>query len=300
MAWIFLFAFPGVILSEENDFSRSSNVSSVDGDTEILTDDEPTEPLFWFNDEDDDDVSVNASLYGTVQLPCSFPFIRGPEELTLIWKKEEGNNKSYIHSFKMGREHNLEQDPRYKGRTELSTEFPRGDLGLTLRGVTFADVGTYYCQAANTLNVDGKKVELSISGLNVHSQVGTLSAVDGKKRLTCITIGMFRDPWVRWYDVKNTTLTKYETHHITDEADGLKKVESVLRYDDEINETYFCQVGEGTLHTTTRIVRSEEHPDLRNHANPEGSHRVVGLTKTPIKSTLNKLFLAILIGILTQ
>ncbi|XP_077335676.1 V-set domain-containing T-cell activation inhibitor 1-like [Lithobates pipiens] len=288
IVWIYLFAFTGVVPSEENDFSRSSNVSAMDADTKILIG-------FWFSGQVDEDmvaVSVNSSLYGTAQLPCSFPFIHGSEELVLVWKKEEENNKPYIYSFLKGLEHHLEQDSRYKGRTERSTELSQGDLSLTLRGVTFADEGTYYCQAANTLNKGGKKVDLSIRGLNVHSQVGTLSDVDGKKRLTCITIGMFRNPWIRWYDGKNTTLTKYETHHITDKANGMKKVESVLRYDDKINETYFCQVGEGTLHTTTLIVRSEGHPDSGNHANPKGSHLVVGLTKT--------LFLAILIGILTR
>ncbi|XP_040190104.1 uncharacterized protein LOC120921656 [Rana temporaria] len=256
--FILLFACADVILSEKNDFTRSSNVSLVDDGTKMLTENwQVLRPSGFIGKDNDVTYDVSTFLYGTAQLPCSFPFIRGLEKLTLIWKKEEENIKSCIHSFQMGREHHLEQDSRYKGRTKLSTKFPQGDLGLTLRGVTFADVGTYYCHAANTLNAGIQKVELSISGLNVHSRVGTLSDVDGKKRLTCITIGMFRDPWVRWYDVKNTTLTKYETHHITDEADGMKKVESVLRYDDEINEMHFCQVGEGTLHTTTRIVRSD-------------------------------------------
>lgn len=250
---ILLFAFADVILSEEKDFSHSSNVS-----LEILTGNGHTEPLSGFNAEYDDvTYNVSTSLYGTADLPCSFAFIEGLEHLILVWKKEEEKNKSYIHSFKMGQEHHLEQDSRYKGRTELSKNFKQGDLSLTIRGVTFADVGTYYCHAANFRNTGKQKVELSISGLNVHSKAGTLSDVDGKKRLMCITIGMFRNPWIKWYDVKNTILTKYETHHITDQADGMKKVESVLRYDDKINEAYLCQVGEGTLHTTTCIVRSD-------------------------------------------
>ncbi|CAI9602947.1 unnamed protein product, partial [Staurois parvus] len=200
---------------------------------------------------------VVASLYGTVILRCSFPFIRGLEGLVVVWEKTGPDKRGFIaHKYKDGRDNVKDQDLRYTGRTALSEDVSKGTLDLTLREVTFSDEGTYYCRAANKRRHGDQKVELTIGNLNAADSTVTVIHIDGKKRLKCMDIGVFRNPWVKWYDEQKTDLSQHGTRNVTDISNGRKKVESVLNMDVETNKHYFCVVKEGRLKRTARAVIS--------------------------------------------
>lgn len=67
---------------------------------------------------------------------------------------------------------------------------------------------------------------------------------------------MFRNPWVRWYDVQGKDLSDNGRPNITDLGNGRKMVESVLQLDVETNKQYICQVKEGRLKRRARAVIS--------------------------------------------
>ncbi|XP_073473639.1 CD276 antigen-like [Aquarana catesbeiana] len=198
------------------------------------------------------------SLYANVTLRCSFPFIRGQEGLSVVWEKNDKDGRRMIaHMFTEGRDNLKEQDMSYTGRTKLSEDFSHGTVDLILREVTFNDEGTYYCRAANGKGHGDKKVDLTIGNLNAAESTCTSIHIDGKKRLKCINIGVFRNPWVRWYDEQLTDLSEHGTRKITDISNGRKMVESVLNLDVEANKPYFCLVKEGRLKRTARAVLSD-------------------------------------------
>ncbi|XP_040195163.1 butyrophilin-like protein 3 isoform X1 [Rana temporaria] len=205
-----------------------------------------------------DETEVVASLYGTVTLRCWFPFIQGREGLSVVWEKnDKDGRRSIAHKFIDGQDNLRDQDINYTGRTELSGDFSYGTVDLTLREVTFNDEGTYYCRAANRRGHWDKKVDLTIGNLNAEESTVTVIHIDGKKRLKCIAIGVFRNPWVKWYDEKGFHLSEHGTRNITDIRNGRKMVESVLNLDVETNKSYFCLLREGRLKRTARAVLSD-------------------------------------------
>ncbi|CAI9595617.1 unnamed protein product, partial [Staurois parvus] len=124
---------------------------------------------------------VVASLYGTVILGCSFPFIRGTEGLVVVWEKIGLDGKGFIaHKFKNDQDSPTDQNVSYTGRTELSKEFSNGAVNLTLREVTFNDEGTYYCRAANRRGHGDKKVNLTINHLNADDSTVTSFTLMGR------------------------------------------------------------------------------------------------------------------------
>ncbi|XP_073473644.1 V-set domain-containing T-cell activation inhibitor 1-like [Aquarana catesbeiana] len=207
-----------------------------------------------------DETKVVTSLYGTVTLPCWFPFIHGTKDLTVVWEKNDKDGRFIAHKFIDGQDILKDQDLNYTGRTELSGDFSQGMVDLTLREVTFNDEGTYYCRAANKKGSGDKKVELTIDNLNAAESTVTIIHIDGKKRLKCIDIGVFRNPWVKWYDEQLTDLSEHGTRNITDISNGQKRVESVLNLDVETSKPYFCLVKEGRLKRTSRAVISDGKP----------------------------------------
>lgn len=205
-----------------------------------------------------DQAEVVASLYANVTLRCSFPFIRGQEGLTVVWEKNYQDGRRLIaHKFTEGRDNLKEQDISYTERTKLSEDFSHGRVDLTLQEVTFNDEGTYYCRAANRKGHGDKKVDLTIDNLDAEESTCTSIHIDGKKCLKCIDIGVFRNPWVRWYDEQGTDLSEHGTRKITDIGNGRKMVASVLNLDVEANKPYFCLVKEGRLKRTARAVISD-------------------------------------------
>ncbi|XP_075053591.1 V-set domain containing T-cell activation inhibitor 1-like [Mixophyes fleayi] len=200
--------------------------------------------------------AVTTHLYGTVQLPCSFPFVQ--DGVSVLWEKiEDDGRKLVVHKYIEGRDSVEEQDSQYRGRTELSKEFSMRRLDLKLSDVTFSDEGTYYCRAAHEKGHGDTMVKLSIDRLDAGDPTVTLLHIDGKRRMKCIGIGVYRDPLVKWTNRKNEDLSSYGTSSITTLSDGRQVVESVLNYDADIDEHYLCHITEGKVRRSARAVISD-------------------------------------------
>ncbi|XP_075707143.1 T-lymphocyte activation antigen CD80-like isoform X2 [Rhinoderma darwinii] len=200
--------------------------------------------------------NVMASLYGTVHLPCTFNFAQSLTDLALIWTKD--NERDLIlYKLLNGKESLQGQDPRYKDRVELSTEFPQGHLNLTLKNVTYEDEGTYYCRASNHKGHGDKKVTLSIDRLDADDPTVTRVTIDGNRRMKCMGSGVYRLPEVQWITTRERDLSSYGKLNVTEQSNGRKLVESVLDYDVEANVQVLCHIKEGKLKRSVRAVISD-------------------------------------------
>ncbi|NP_001088593.1 uncharacterized protein LOC495478 precursor [Xenopus laevis] len=199
--------------------------------------------------------SVDNYLYGTVELPCEFPFVTGPQDLVMTWLKVVQDSENVVvHSYRDGQDITEHQDSRYKGRTRRS----RGKLNLILTNVTFDDEGTYICQAANQKSRGSKEVRLSITSINAEDPTVSMVYTDGGDQLKCWSSGNYRNPQVEWHDREKKDLSGYGKLNITDIGNGRKMVESVLEYNIEPQQHYFCHVKEGRLKRSARAVVSDE------------------------------------------
>ncbi|XP_069616540.1 butyrophilin subfamily 2 member A2-like isoform X1 [Ranitomeya imitator] len=199
--------------------------------------------------------AVSPSLYGTVTLPCHASFVDDVAGLTMIWMKKE--NKDYLILYKRlkGKENLEEQDPRYAGRIELSMEWSRGNLDLTLRNVSYEDEGSYFCRAANAKGHGDKMVTLSIGDLD--ATYPTITLVTEKRQLKCQSTGVYYAPQIQWITPYGKDLSQYGSFNVTDLGDGRKKVESVLEHDIKAEEQVLCHIREGRLKRSTRGIISD-------------------------------------------
>ncbi|KAM4700705.1 butyrophilin-like protein 10 [Discoglossus pictus] len=207
-------------------------------------------------------VEMTTYLHGTAELPCTFSFVSGPESLYVSWQKRESLNDEgqVVHNFREGEDHYEHQDPKYKGRTKLSTDLSRGIMGLILINVTFSDEGIYYCRAANLKDRGDIPVKLTIDRLSAREPSATALTVDGKRRLNCFTTGVFREPQIEWIKLHNRekkNLTNFSSLSMTNQEDGSQLVESVLDYNVKLNVHYLCTIKEGRLGTSIRVVISD-------------------------------------------
>lgn len=201
---------------------------------------------------------VTANLYGTVTLPCKFSFVNDLtdlRDLTVIWKMKN------LIVYKLEREKEKEQDPRYTHRVRLSSGLKQGNLDLILKNVTHDDEGTYYCQAANNKGHVDKMVTLSIDNLDANLPTATLVTIDGKQRWKCRSSGVYHNPQVQWITKEGEDLSSYGGLNVTEESNGRKLVESVLDHDVEENAQILCHIKEGKLRRSARAVKSDGvHP----------------------------------------
>ncbi|XP_044143426.1 butyrophilin subfamily 1 member A1-like [Bufo gargarizans] len=194
-------------------------------------------------------------------LPCRFSFAEALTGLSVIWNKTKNDRKLILYKIMNSEEKPEEQDPQYRGRVELSTEFPQGNLHLILRNVTYEDEGTYYCRAANTKGHGDRKVTLSIDTLNADEPTVTLVTIGEKRRMKCRSSGVYHVPQVQWITAQGEDLSSYGRLRITEQSNGWRLVESVLDYDVERNKQVLCHIQEGRLRRSTRAVISDgTHP----------------------------------------
>uniref|UniRef100_UPI00398F4BAF NACHT, LRR and PYD domains-containing protein 6-like n=1 Tax=Pristiophorus japonicus TaxID=55135 RepID=UPI00398F4BAF len=102
-----------------------------------------------------------------VLLPCTFPAAArfNLQDLVVNWQRTDSHK--VVHSFYSEVDHPEYQDLAFRGRTELfSSEFPKGNAALKLKGATASDRGNYTCYVVQE---DGKgyienTVELELLG----------------------------------------------------------------------------------------------------------------------------------------
>ncbi|XP_068122425.1 CD276 antigen homolog [Hyperolius riggenbachi] len=175
------------------------------------------------------DDRVTTVLNRTVQLPCWFPLAKGDGGLSVAWYKEQPDGRELlVHKFIRDKEDLSEQDPLYRGRTQLSEGISQGNLTLTLTEVTRADQGTYLCKGASNFKFDTKKVELYIRDPVTKPTIEVSRTADGGVLLHCVSSSP--DVTYEWLAEDGKIVTKQQNYTIARPREDL---------------TLTCVVGDG-------------------------------------------------------
>ncbi|CAJ1079044.1 V-set domain-containing T-cell activation inhibitor 1 [Xyrichtys novacula] len=153
-------------------------------------------------------------------------------EVSVTWEKKD--LKGLVHHYHDGADDLLDQDPQFKGRTQVFPEaLGKGNASLLLRDVKKRDAGEYTCKISSsegkgTVDINLRTAAFSAPKFTVIK--GILFAVANR---------WFPKPNVTWSDEAGNTL-KGSSSFVQNSA-GIYRVASSLQ-PINISDTYVCRI----------------------------------------------------------
>ncbi|XP_059827253.1 myelin-oligodendrocyte glycoprotein-like [Hypanus sabinus] len=87
-------------------------------------------------------IPIMAQVSSHVVLECQVIPTMDLRDKEIRWTKDQ----TLVHLYRFRQDENDQQDPRFKGRTQLfKDQFQVGNVSLKLHGVELSDVGSYNC-----------------------------------------------------------------------------------------------------------------------------------------------------------
>ncbi|XP_069765700.1 NACHT, LRR and PYD domains-containing protein 1 homolog isoform X2 [Narcine bancroftii] len=79
-------------------------------------------------------------------MPCTFPSAAWVNLNNLVISWQRTYSQAVVHSFYSGLDHSEDQNPTYRGRSQLFLmELPKGNASIKLNAMSLSDVGNYTC-----------------------------------------------------------------------------------------------------------------------------------------------------------
>ncbi|XP_059211101.1 trichohyalin-like [Centropristis striata] len=153
---------------------------------------------------------IVAMIGDDITLPCHLPTSVDATNMAVEWTRP-GLTPRFVHLRRDGLEHQLEENPLYKGRTSLSpSQLKCGDVSLTLSKVKLSDAGSYECLVPKSGS--GSVVKLIVG--SVSSPVVEISKVSSGVLLVCKSAGWYPEPEVLWLDAEGKLLSAGPTETV--------------------------------------------------------------------------------------
>uniref|UniRef100_A0A4W6D598 Ig-like domain-containing protein n=1 Tax=Lates calcarifer TaxID=8187 RepID=A0A4W6D598_LATCA len=204
-------------------------------------------------------------------LSCKVNSRSDPVQEFLEWSRSDLEPK-FVHVRRSGKDHLVDQNPSYKGRTSVSTEnLMQGDFALQLSNVKPSDEGTYRCFIPKLeINSEVKLVVGKMTdNLTFFPVWGTVQSLpfklepdQGKNRvvLHCSSSGWHPEPEVLWLDGEGNLLSAGPTETVRG-PDDLYTVSSRVTVEKRHSNSFTCRVQQNNINQTTE---TEIHIQGRN------------------------------------
>uniref|UniRef100_H3AVF7 Butyrophilin subfamily 1 member A1 n=1 Tax=Latimeria chalumnae TaxID=7897 RepID=H3AVF7_LATCH len=181
-------------------------------------------------------------------LTCQLSPWMNASSFTVKWYRAEPN--AVVHIYQNSADVTGEQDPGYKGRTELvKNELMDGKVSLKLKGIRVSDQGFYKCFVASPLWFDESPIEVIVAGIGRDPLIYVDKYENKGVKLSCKSSGWYPKPEVTWKDANNQSV-RSETEVIEERNDGLFEVTSNI-VTEEPSHKFTCHI----KNSVTQIVQ---------------------------------------------
>uniref|UniRef100_A0A3Q3AWR8 Ig-like domain-containing protein n=1 Tax=Kryptolebias marmoratus TaxID=37003 RepID=A0A3Q3AWR8_KRYMA len=185
-------------------------------------------------------LSVRAMVGDDTVLPCHLKPPKDATQMTVEWGKP-GLQARFVFVRHGGKEHLVNQNPAYRGRTSLSADkLKDGDVSLRLSDVRHSDNGRYRCYIPE----EEKEyfVELLV-GLASSAGISLAGLDEGSSGvvLDCKSTGWFPEPQLLWLDREGNVLPAGPPE-TSRGPDGLYSVSSRVTVEKRHNNNFTCRV----------------------------------------------------------
>lgn len=94
-------------------------------------------------------------------LPCFMDSVTRPEELKIVWRRQESGRLLYV--YKDGVSGTEYQNDDYRDRVlAFETEFPKGNFSLLISNITKDDAGQYICNVSRNFESNEVTAEIIV------------------------------------------------------------------------------------------------------------------------------------------
>ncbi|KAM8747324.1 butyrophilin subfamily 3 member A2-like isoform 2-T3 [Acanthopagrus schlegelii] len=173
-----------------------------------------------------------------VVLPCRLEPPLDAVSKSVEWARPDLEPR-FVHVWYEGRDHLVNQNPSYRGRTSVSIDkLKQGDLSLLLSAVKLSDHGLYRCyfpQKSKESTVElivGSVASPVIAEININST---------SEVLQCNSTGWYPEPEVFWLDGEGNLLSAGPTETVRG-PDDLYTVSSRVTVEKRHSNSFTCRV----------------------------------------------------------
>ncbi|XP_059827093.1 butyrophilin subfamily 2 member A1-like [Hypanus sabinus] len=184
-------------------------------------------------------IPIMAQVSSHVVLECQVIPTMDLRDKEIRWTKDQ----TLVHLYRFRQDENDQQDPRFKGRTQLfKDQFQVGNVSLKLHGVELSDVGSYNCfvEVAPDNNHDSS-VQLKVTSVGELPSINLYRYTSSGIELVCETQQWFPAPTVNWSDERKRTLPQVP-QDIGRNSKGFFQVRSIVEVTADSGNSYSCQV----------------------------------------------------------
>ncbi|XP_044039875.1 butyrophilin-like protein 1 [Siniperca chuatsi] len=175
-----------------------------------------------------------------ITLPCHVRPATDAVNEMLEWTRPDLNPR-FVYLRRFGKDHLVDQNPSYKGRTSVSTDgLKQGDISLKLSKVKLFDEGTYRCFIPR-LNTQSS-VQLVVGAVIEMTKVS--SGV-----LQCESAGWYPEPEVLWLDGEGKLISAGPTETVRG-PDDLYTVSSRVTVEKRHGNSFTCRVQQQNINQT--------------------------------------------------
>ncbi|XP_071315642.1 butyrophilin-like protein 1 isoform X2 [Trachinotus anak] len=183
---------------------------------------------------------IVAMVGDDITLPCHVKPGSGAGVGMLEWSRPDLNPR-FVHVWRSGGDHLVDQNPSYRGRTSVSLDkLKQGDTSLKLSKVKLTDEGTYRCFIPRLIT--DYSVQLIVGAV---INMSTVSSGE----LECKTKGWYPEPEVLWLDGEGKLLPAGPTETVRG-PDDLYTVSSRVTVEKRHSNSFTCRVQQKDINQT--------------------------------------------------